>query len=101
MNREYAKMSVGDGWHNLVDEAFDLAEKENFSIDDVKEKYGMLRIYTDRVKEAVYKKIADLEIRSMTICECCGAHAGPRSMNGWSKTICDPCKHVYTALAKA
>jgi hypothetical protein len=50
MNKEYAKMSVGPGWHSLVNELFDLAEKENFTVAQVKEKYGILRIYIDDAK---------------------------------------------------
>lgn len=101
MNKEYAKMNVGNGWHGLVDEAFDHAEHESFDIVEVKEKFGMLRVYTSLITDEVYKKIADLEIKSMTICECCGGPGSPHSRGGWVKTTCKSCREINRVLAEA
>jgi hypothetical protein len=88
MNREYAKMSVGPGWHGLVDELFDLAEKENFQVAQVKEKFGSLRIYADFLKQGQDKILSDLERRSANMCEICGKAGEMISRGGWVKTRC-------------
>jgi len=88
MNREYAKMCVGHGWYGLVDELFDLAEKENFQVTQVKEKYGSLRIYADFLNEEQDKILSDLERRSANMCEICGKAGEMISRGGWLKTRC-------------
>ena len=100
-SREYAKQCVGNGWHGLVDELFDLAEKEDFTVTDVKEKFGTLRIYADFLSEKADKLLQDLENRSHTMCECCGQPAEQRTKGGWVKTICIPCEEINRVLAKA
>ena len=100
-DREYAKMCVGAGWHGLVDELFDLAEKEDFTVTDVKEKFGTLRIYADSLSEEDDKVLADLERRSCTMCECCGAPSNLQSHHGWLKNICKPCMEINHVLTKA
>jgi hypothetical protein len=87
-DREYAKKCVAPGWHSLVNELFDLAEKENFTVAQVKEKYGTLRIYANGASEDVYKMIDDLERRSSTICEACGKSGERIIRGGWIKTRC-------------
>ncbi len=53
--REGALRSVGEGWAGLVNEAFDALEKltDHVVIDQVKEKYGGLRIYTSPYNEYI------------------------------------------------
>jgi hypothetical protein len=87
-DREYAKKCVAPGWHSLVNELFDLAEKENFTVAQVKEKYGTLRIYVDGASEDVYKMIDDLERRSATMCEICGEVGELVNRGNWVKTRC-------------
>ena len=87
-DREYAKMCVAPGWHSLVNELFDLAEKENFQVTQVKEKYGSLRIYADYLNEEQDKILSDLERRSSAICEVCGKAGEMISRAGWLKTRC-------------
>jgi len=86
--REYSKKCVAAGWHGLVDELFDLVEKEKFEVAQVKEKYGSIRIYVNGANEDVYKMIDDLERRSSTICEVCGKSGERVSRGGWIKTRC-------------
>jgi hypothetical protein len=87
--REYSKKCVGAGWHGLIDELFDLAEKENFTVVQVKEKYSTLRIYLHGATEEIYKKIDKLEHRSSTICEVCGGKGRKIVRGGWLKTRCE------------
>jgi hypothetical protein len=87
-DREYAKKCVAPGWHSLVNELFDLAEKENFTVAQVKEKYGILRIYVDDANMEMHNKIDKLERRSSAICEVCGKAGEMISRGGWLKTRC-------------
>jgi len=98
MNKEYAKMCVGQGWHGLVDEAFDLAEKENFQVTQIKEKYGSLRIYTDFLSEEQDKALTKLENRSFTMCQGCGVAAEAKTVRGWITVLCDSCRKINDAL---
>ncbi len=87
-DREYSKRCVAPGWEGLIDELFDVAEKENFTVAQVKEKYGSLCIYTDGLSKDVYDKILNLERRSATMCEICGEVGELVSRGGWLKTRC-------------
>ena len=87
--KEYSKRCVGAGWHGLVEELFDLSQKEKFEVIQVKEKFGMLRIYLQGANEEMYKKIETLERRSSTMCEVCGEKGKGISVGGWRKTRCE------------
>lgn len=93
--REYAKQCVGNGWHGLIDEAYDLLEPHEIEVTQVKEKFGQLRIYTGimtkEVSDVLDPKIWGIESRSMSVCECCGQPAEQQTKGGWVKTICVPC----------
>lgn len=52
-DREYAKMCVGNGWHSLVDEAYDLCEKYGVEITQIKEKFGQIVFTLDCIKRSV------------------------------------------------
>jgi hypothetical protein len=103
--REYAKQCVGNGWHGLVDETYDLLEPHEIEVTQVKEKFGQLRIYTGimtkEVSDELDPKIWEIESRSMSVCECCGQPAEQRTKGGWLKSICNPCKDINDVLAKA
>ena len=104
ISRVYAKMCVGNGWHSLVDEAYDLCEKYGVEITQVKEKFGQLRIYTGimmkEVSDELDPQIWEMESRSSSICESCGQPAKQRTKGGWVKTICIPCEELNRVLAK-
>lgn len=103
-DREYAKMCVGNGWHSLVDEAYDLCEKYGVEITQIKEKFGQIRIYTgiatEEVADEVDPRIWEIESRSGSICECCGQPSTLQSRGGWLKSICNPCKDINDVLSK-
>lgn len=85
----------GPGWSDLINETLlQIQEQDpNFSLIQVKEKFGQLNIYlnTDNV-ESVYDIIFEAEMKSLNICEFCGDSetAILRSL-GWMKTLCDKC----------
>jgi len=89
-NREQALESVRPGWHGLINEIFDKWEALNMPvmIDQVKEKFGGLRIYTTPRHEEFENFITDMERKSFTICDTCGA-AGQMRSGGWYRTLCD------------
>lgn len=86
--------AVGDGWYKLVDTALSvLAEFPTTRIDQIKEKFGGLRIYfagniSDRARDIIDR----LEKLSFTTCEVCGEYGETRSLNYWTRTVCD--KHL-------
>ena len=89
-NREQALQSVGTGWHGLVNQIFDKWETldEIVVIDQVKEKWGGLRIYTAPRHEEFENFLIEMERKSFTICEECGNDGKLRT--GWCyKTLCD------------
>ena len=94
---------VGKGWSGIlanafkqIAEAFDKAGANfsEFSVSQIKEKFGALRIYcgaldTD-IADQVYKIIDDAEVESERTCEWCG-NSGKARGGGWIKTLCDDC----------
>lgn len=100
ISRDFAKQCVGAGWHGLVEEAFDAVEAERAQVIQVKEKFGQLRIYLISESEELYKKIYEIEERSSTICETCGAPGKNRSRGGWLRTICNPCLEMLDVRFK-
>ena len=94
---------VGKGWTEIlanafkqIAEAFDKvgADFSEFSVAQIKEKFGGLRIYTGAIDVSVadqaYKIIDDAETESYVTCEYCGEPGKPRK-GGWTKTLCDDC----------
>ena len=91
---------VGEGWHNLCLRTFEKiadayvrhdVDLSNFSLIQMKEKFGGLRIYLGSMEtglyDDVYAIVCGAEEESYTICEKCGKPGKPRS-GGWIKTLC-------------
>lgn len=90
-SRSQAVESVGEGWHTLVNKAFDKLESIKdiiIVIDQVKEKYGGLRMYSSPMHEEFDKFILGLETESYKICETCGEFGNLRG-GTWYVTACD------------
>lgn len=101
---ESAKLCVGEGWHPLLEEIY-ARLLGNAYVTQVKEKYGGLRFYVDYTDGATQNFIWNIEEKSYTVCEFCGAPGEPRK-GGWIKTLCDKChiqreKDGIIAYAKA
>ena len=104
-----------NGWYNLLDELFYNIQnhlnkhpelKETFKIEEVKEKYGTLRVYYYGGDDYIDKLVTKAEKKSGNICEVCGAkgklcttasdiafinnsfYKVPSENNGWYKTLC-------------
>src|SRR3972149_11819745 len=88
----------GEVWYPLIEETLDKIEKElenypelknDFEITQIKEKFGMLVIYTSFITDEIEKIIDEAENKSMTICEVCGESGELRERNHWLVTLCD------------
>lgn len=89
----------GDGWYQLVDELFEkLSNFKVVRLAQVKEKFGMLRVYIDGVDHSisakVYDTISEYEEKSGKICETCGEEGKMRGGH-WIYTACDKCDEKY------
>lgn len=82
---------VGIGWIPILDDlARDLyAMGWNGSLDQVKEKWGTLRFYTEGTLEML-ERIELAEQQSAVTCEECGV-PGEMRMGSWCRTLCDRC----------
>jgi hypothetical protein len=92
---------IPDGWVDLVVE---LDKKLNeiqpdYSLDQVKEKWGGLRYYLTSENDAMSKLVEEYEKKSLETCEVCGKAGRPCHSRGWIATRCSahqedrmPCK---------
>jgi len=94
---------VNDGWRELIETALTriaalVTEKpaDTIHIEQIKEKYGTLRLYwqgrfdDDRLYAAINEIVLLAEARSACTCEICGEEGKLRkSRNGWLATACD------------
>ena len=63
----------GDGWFRVVSRLLELLEPHGVKLLQVKAKFGLLRVYTDKDGDAeVQRLVADAEWRSSHICQRCG-----------------------------
>lgn len=90
-------IECGDGWLPLLERLCRAmcvhaeATGVGLAVTQIKEKFGMLRIYVDGGDEEVERLIDEGELESATICELCGA-PGAHSDKGWCSTRCGPCR---------
>ena len=108
-------MQCDNGWYDLLDDLFSkiqvylnkhLELKRSFKVDEVKEKYGTLRVYYSGGDTYIDDLISKAENKSETICEVCGAkgklcttaydieflngsfYKVPSDDRGWFKVLC-------------
>jgi hypothetical protein len=89
---------VGPGWMPLVREADAVLASldPDYRIGQVKEKFGALCFYFDpspwttkATANRMYHIEHEIEVRSATICERCGARGAIDRRFGWILTLCD------------
>ena len=92
----------GDGWFNLI---YDLSQKiearlkeepadfaEQFAVEQVKEKFGILTYSASGGSEAISRLIREARARSAKTCEACGKPGQLRRKKGFrQETLCDFC----------
>ncbi len=80
----------GPGWLELLVPALEYMEQHGIRVDQVKEKFGGLRLYPDRYDEALQCLLEVIETRSFQTCERCGEPGRPSgNEHGWIKTLCE------------
>lgn len=94
--------SVGPGWLPIVSDLFRRVRQitDLFRVEQVKEKFGRLRMYasggtTNEEKEQIRNLILCAELSSSQFCESCGLSGSMRSDGGWWRTACDACDHRH------
>lgn len=103
-------IECGDGWYDILSAlCFGIAQHERnkaaelkregqngdyqpFKFDQIKEKFGGLRIYHDGGDEFVRGMIYMADSLSYMICEACGAR-GKANEKGWISVLCDDCRN--------
>jgi hypothetical protein len=86
----------GYGWYGLtlpiIEEIrlYNIANPDNqIYIDQIKEKFGSLRIYVSGEPDYLDAMIKKAEYESNYICEICGARGNTEKIDGWYWTLCD------------
>jgi hypothetical protein len=93
------KSCVGKGWHPLLDELDAAIARLGYNVEilQVKEKFGMLRVYARccpgfEHTEQLNALIRDAERASCFTCERCGREGSVDQDFPWRMTLCEPCK---------
>ena len=64
---------------------------DDFRIEEIKEKYGTLRIYTNFTSDKIDEVLRKYEDLSMMTCICCGKPATHYNTSGWINFVCKNC----------
>jgi hypothetical protein len=84
-----------DGWADLIEgslrliQRYTVLEKSDVKITQVKEKFGLLRIYQRGGGENVCQVLEICELVSGCVCELCGKAGKLITLDGWMLTRCD------------
>lgn len=88
-----------EGWHILINSLCHLIEQEinqmplelqdQFKVEQIKQKFGSLRVYLNRSTPYIDGAIQLAESLSIHLCECCGGVGEIKSVKGWSATLCE------------
>jgi len=105
LKKKYPKLLNGSlldygcysGWDKIIKNALEqlqLIEDTNneFYISTIKEKFGMLNIYTYHASDAQEEIIHMAEVNSLKVCEYCGEPGMIRDTTGWIKVRCNACE---------
>jgi hypothetical protein len=96
-------LSHESGWNDILDQLFSKIEKhlsENdhlrdpdmgFRVDQVKEKFGTLRIYVTTMDNQIIDWVREAEKASEITCEVCGNEGFLHKKGIWLKTLCPHC----------
>ncbi len=80
---------IKDGWFDLIyNLSADVVEEEpSCEFTQVKQKFGLLRVYAHTKSKQVKELIRIAEIKSSNICEICG-EPGKMDTQGWFQVLC-------------
>jgi len=98
-------IECGKGWHKLLEPIIgyietynkDKDEEHQIKLTQVKEKWGLLRIYVNFGTHELYELIDEAEDKSQNVCELCGTekNVGTKT-SGWMLTLCLDCMKKET-----
>lgn len=101
-NCMYFGVSVNRGWYNLIDrvcsEIYRYCLENNVDIPSfaqIKEKFGLLRIYMNGYDEEIDRIISNASIASYFICEDCGTTRDVSCYGTWILTLCSKCRKKH------
>jgi len=101
-----ARCECGEGWYSLVSEAMNKIEliyqehnismSDDFEILQIKQKFGELIIYSkSRLRDQVNIAIEEARIKSIQVCEACGATGRIYKQGNWRiTTLCEKCSEI-------
>lgn len=99
---------INNGWSALLFDlgAFIAARTKHCKVSEVKEKFGLMRVYTDfdlneeyatldseQIITDIYNYIAGLEKRSYNMCMDCGEQVTIKATRIWEPRLCNQCKN--------
>lgn len=98
---EGASIGVPRGWVLLMLELHvELVEASpDLRYEQIKQKWGELRIYVSGATPEARDLITAAELRSRTVCEECGQPGSPCQRRGWYRALCTVHADVYGARA--
>lgn len=98
--------SCDDGWFDLIYEAATVIEAEllkmnarnryEYAVEQVKEKFGTIRIYIHRENDVINEAISKAYAKSAVTCEKCG-EPGKTMSGSWVQTLCHNCNSARVA----
>ena len=86
------ELECGAGWNEIL-HALGLsmaAQNPEARAVQVKEKFGLLRIYAENLNREGVRNINSAEVASASVCERCGEPGKTRGTH-WLATLCDEC----------
>ena len=88
-----------DGWYRLLErlcEELEPVAPPEFRFDQVKEKFGQMRVYTSGGNEETARLIWKAREESLRVCEECGATEGVTTeWTPWLRTLCRSCRDSH------
>lgn len=97
-------LETGDGWDNIIDFMSLLIQinidykipeelKEQIYYTQIKEKFGLLRVYISNDTPYIKGVIDMASAISGTICEKCGQRGTIKTISGWVSVLCKNCQN--------
>jgi|SRR3972149_3441264 len=89
---------VGPGWLPILKDCFAKLRSCGWlgNILQIKEKFGVLRLYISQTSQEISEIVSSYERVSATVCEKCGAPATTKATNMWLSTLCESCQPIQS-----
>jgi rubrerythrin len=88
----YWGIETGDGWYQIIYDLCTKIKEEDVHFTQIKEKFGLARVYVDNWTDEVSKAINEAEDQSAITCEYCGTQENVSQEGSWIKTLCPFCR---------